>query len=351
MKYLFTGSLVANGTCEARRCGLVDMGRDVVALSYEPFFRYPTIPDQIGQKLYGLQILTGIGPGISGYSRRLLEVAREFQPDVVWIEKGHLVSKSLLREIKRNTGALLVCYNTDDIQYSRNGWRLHLPSISEYDVYFTTNRFNVPELVALGAKRVVLTKMGYNANLFGPQAVTPEEAAHLGAGVGFIGHWERATEQIIGSLVSKGVPIRVRGASWRKMKNGKPMKGVVEPYSLSTDEYTKAIIATQINLGINSAQSRNLSSGRSLEIPAAGGFLLAQRTVEHQDFYIEGKEAEFFDSNEELFEKVSYYLEHDAERQKIAKAGHERCVRSGYSWQELMVEVVRIIEGAECTGG
>jgi spore maturation protein CgeB len=75
--------------------------------------------------------------------------------------------------------------------------------------------------------------------------------------------------------------------------------------------------------------------------------LYADRRRSNRAFYIEGKEAEFFDSNEELFEKVSYYLEHDAERQKIAMAGHERCLKSGYSWQELMVDVVKTIEGAQ----
>jgi len=321
------------------------MGRKVEAVSYEPFFEYSKIPGPIARKIYSLQILTGVGPGIVGYSTHLLDVAYKFQPDVVWIDKGHFVSRSVLKEIKRRTGAFLVCYNTDDIRHSSNGWRLHLPSIPEYDVYFTTNSFNVPELTAFGARRVILTQMGYNRNLFAPRALASEDVSRLGASVGFIGHWERNTEELISRLVARGVQIRVRGASWTKVKNREALRTVVEPYALTIDDYVKAINATKINLGINSKQSRNLSSGRTFEIPAAGGFLLAQRTIEHQSFYVEGKEAEFFGSEGELFDKVNYYLEHDAERQRIALAGHQRCITSGYSWQELMAGLVKIIEG------
>ena len=38
----------------------------------------------------------------------------------------------------------------------------------------------------------------------------------------------------------------------------------------------------------------------------------------------------------ELVEKARYYLEHDEERQEIARNGRERCEASGYSWRAIM---------------
>jgi len=59
---------------------------------------------------------------------------------------------------------------------------------------------------------------------------------------------------------------------------------------------------------------------------------------------VEGKEAEFFGVIEELADKARYYLNHDTERERIAAAGHRRCTTSGYSWQELMVSLVKRVE-------
>jgi spore maturation protein CgeB len=346
MKYLYTGSLIDSSTCEARRSGLLDMGREVISVNYEPFFKNNLLPRSIARKFNSFQTLSGIGPSIWRYNRHLLAMARQHAPDVVWIDKGHFVSRHTLRRIRRETKAFIVCYNTDDIQYARNGWRLHLPCIQEYDIYFTTNQFNVPELKALGSKRVMLTHLGYNRDLFRPRSVAADDAARLGAPVGFIGHWEPATEALFIELLRFGVKLRIRGASWRKARCSPELSNCIEEGSLGRDDYTKALISTEINLGVNSSQSRNLSSGRTFEIPAVGGFLLAQRTSEHRMFYDEGKEAEFFGSAEELAEKAGYYLVHDDERRAIALAGHRRCISSGYSWQEQMVGLVSSVEDA-----
>ena len=48
-----------------------------------------------------------------------------------------------------------------------------------------------------------------------------------------------------------------------------------------------------------------------------------------QEFYCEGKEAEFFDGPEEFMDKVKFYLRSEKERKRIAAAGYARVVASG----------------------
>ena len=60
--------------------------------------------------------------------------------------------------------------------------------------------------------------------------------------------------------------------------------------------------------------------------------LLADRTEEHQQFFEEGKEAEFFASCEELLEKVKFYCGNESARKCVADGGYKRCKEGGYSY-------------------
>ena len=52
----------------------------------------------------------------------------------------------------------------------------------------------------------------------------------------------------------------------------------------------------------------DLHTSRTFEIPACGGFMLSERSKEHSDFFEENKEAIFFDSAEELFNKINIFI-------------------------------------------
>ena len=77
-----------------------------------------------------------------------------------------------------------------------------------------------------------------------------------------------------------------------------------------------------------------------MEIPAGGGFMLAERTDEHLRLFEEGREAAYFSSHNELVDKIRYYLANESERARIARAGYERCIRDGYSFDNRIREIV-----------
>jgi hypothetical protein len=67
--------------------------------------------------------------------------------------------------------------------------------------------------------------------------------------------------------------------------------------------------------------------GRLVEVPLTGGFLLTEYMPDIEGFFKVGEECDVFYSEKDMLEKVKYYLEHDEERESIAKRGHERALR------------------------
>lgn len=80
--------------------------------------------------------------------------------------------------------------------------------------------------------------------------------------------------------------------------------------------------------------------GRNFEVPGCGAFLLTEYVDHLEDYYEIGKEVECFRSLKELVEKIDYYLKHEEERERIAKAGYERTMRE-HTWEKRFNDIFK----------
>ena len=81
---------------------------------------------------------------------------------------------------------------------------------------------------------------------------------------------------------------------------------------------------SKINLNIT---SRTIETGipqRILDILSCGGFCMTNEQTEIEDYFTDGKELVIYRSPEDLKEKTAYYLTHEEQREKIARAGLDR---------------------------
>jgi spore maturation protein CgeB len=86
---------------------------------------------------------------------------------------------------------------------------------------------------------------------------------------------------------------------------------------------------------------------RSFEVPACGGIMLAEDSVEHRAFFEDGKEAFFFASPEEMVDQASRLLTiSKVEANEVRMAARQRSVASGYSYRDraraALAEIERI---------
>jgi len=215
-----------------------------------------------------------------------------------------------------------------------------------YDVVFTTKSYNCTpnELPSLGAQRVIFVDKAFDIHAHRPIPVSLNDVEALGGDVGFIGSYERERAESMLYLAKNGISVRLWGYGWSKLVGYHPNL-LIENRSLLGDDYAKGLCATRINLGFLRKMSRDLQTDRTMEIPACGAFMLAERTGEHLRLFEEDKEAAYFGSNEELLEKVRYYLDHEDERRRIASAGRKRCLDSGYSHHERLKYMLSVAIG------
>lgn len=260
--------------------------------------------------------------------------------DLLWVEKGNTIWPKTLRFVKKTLPETkLISLSEDDMYAKHNQSLFYRWGLGLYDCVFTTKKYNLSELEQIGAKRTELFLDAYDETLHRPTVLSKREKSLYGCDVGFIGTFEEDRARSMLFLAENGIKVSIWGNGWGVWKE-KHKNLIIKKNAIYGPEYVKAICATKINLCFLRKINRDEVTSRSVEIPACGGFMLAERTERHKEFFTEQSEAEFFGSDRELLEKVRYYLKHDEERSRIALGGKKRCEVSGYSMEEQLQEVL-----------
>ena len=341
-RILYVGQILPDSTTVQRMNALQRLGNDVVCLTTvvddQATSVNPSLTKRVHRKLFGLQDRAGANAKICDFIHK-----QSF--DIVWIDKGLTIRPDTLRLIKESQpNCQIIGFSPDDMLNPANQSKHFLSGLRYYDYYVTTKSYNVSELKQLGCPNVLFTDNGYDSGTHRPLAISAGEKKNLGGPIGFIGQWEKARSEALCFLAdSLPTDVRVWGYTWERCKS-RPQNLLLENRPMWGKQYAKAICAFDINLCFLRKCNRDLQTTRSVEIPACGAFMLAERTDEHRKLFEEGKEADFFSNNDELLKKVRYYLDHENERLDIAKAGYSRCLRDGYSYENRLKGILSIID-------
>jgi spore maturation protein CgeB len=108
----------------------------------------------------------------------------------------------------------------------------------------------------------------------------------------------------------------------------------------SMTEMPKIFHLSKINLNLTSKPIRTGLPLRIWDILGAGGFVLSNYQSEIPEYFEIGKDLETFSSEEELLDKIGYYLTHEQERQAIAERGYRKA-KEQYSLRSKVEEMLR----------
>lgn len=110
----------------------------------------------------------------------------------------------------------------------------------------------------------------------------------------------------------------------------------------STTEMPKIFHLSKINLNFTSKPIRTGLPLRLWDILGAGGFALTNFQSEIPEYFEVGKDLDIYASEEELMEKIRYYLEHEKERQAIAESGYRKA-KEQYSLELRVKQILKTV--------
>jgi spore maturation protein CgeB len=360
MKILYLGDISPGQTCLMRMRAMERLGHQVCGVStVEAWRKAAWLQRQIQRRFHR-------GSVVNAINKEVLDAARVFRPDLVWADKQEFLRPETLHEL-RKSGARLVSFTPDP--YFTLTWKrtpLMDAAMRQVDVFVYCKSYEKEDYEALG-KQAIYMPLGYCDEAHRP---LPSSDPHWHCDVGFLGGWEPRRERMLHQVATTGVDLKIWGGYWEFLNDGrvtlrrriilKQLAGT-EPFAIHRDsilssclnggevygdDYARALSGAKIGLGFLRKVCPDQHTTRSFEIPACGSMLLADRTQEHQEFFEEGKEAEFFSTVEEMRDKAMFYIADDRARLRVARKGYRRCRTGRYSYlyrlASVFSEILRI---------
>lgn len=332
-KILYVGSLTERDTSFHRMLAMRQLGYEVYTLDTNKF-----LPK--GFEL-AIQYRLGIGRMVHVLNQAILKEVSMRHPDLVWFDKALFVTRETLISLQSLTKT--VHLNPDDpFGMHRIGWRIFNRAIPYYDLHFVSRPQNISEYLSRGAKRVFEYDRSFSPDYHRPLSMEEMQGVEK-FDVGFVGSYAPQRARSIDFLHRNNYLVHVFGSGWDKHKIEKRYKSLFSPPVVGI-HYARTLNAMRIALHFLRRENRDEQDSRTFEIPACKTFMLAERSGKHEQLFAEGKEAVFFDNDQDLLEKLNYYLTHVHERDVIANAGYHKSVAAGYDHLNRLRQLIGLVE-------
>ncbi len=247
---------------------------------------------------------------------QLVKAAVDFRPDVAMFMGAAGWDAASLRRVKRLCKGRVVVLATDDPRVVPGlkslAW---LESLAEFDIVFVPAEAAIPTFYQLGAKRVATYGFSYN-----PKFHFPRAASGPYSDVAYLGSWGPLQEMWLDRIAAE-FPLRIYGWGWQHASRKSRARACWARGEGLESEMNAAISSSKIIFNMARAEHGAAYSAKTLEIPACGGFMLTNWTREQAELFEDGKECVFYNTMDDMLDKVRYYLQNGAEREEIRQAG------------------------------
>ncbi len=162
--------------------------------------------------------------------------------------------------------------------------------------------------------------------------------------VTFIGKPLKPRLNVLRFLIKNKINLKIFGRGWENYPEFKNFYAG----QLESKDLIKVINQSKINLSLLKNEYGALHfKGRVLMFPSCKAFSLTEYFNKCLEFFKKNKEIVMFKNNEELLEKIKYYLKHEKEREKIAENSYIRVKENHNVSKDFKEMFKKIIEKPE----
>lgn len=330
MKILLTGNTF-HGYDEDLLNGLKELGHEVDFLFnniHGPFnninqthlkWMYGVLPSKFNVNYFK-------NKSIATYNQHLLKLIKANDYQLVLFIGAKTVFEETLTAIKIPK----VLWFMDGVKYYTD---LH-EKFKLFDHLFLFEPTDKELLTFLPSSNISILHLGFSTKRFYPLSSTKK------FDFSFVGSFYPNRDEILKPIVdtfSNGV---IYG-DFKKSKYD-AIKKLNQKAQISIAATNMLFNASKCNINIHHPQSIAGLNVRTFEILGSGNLQFVERKKVASTFFKDDQEIVFYDSKEELKDKMNYYLNHEDQAQKISIEGYQKAI-SQHTWKHRLEELLTTI--------
>lgn len=282
---------------------------------------------------------------VSNPANKVFEILKEFKPDLIIHTKNELPAETF-QELRRLTK--VIQWYPDPVipkwipQYVRAA-----------DIFFTMSKGLLDEFRKLNPNSFWLSQ-AFEPSFFQIKEIAPEDINTFSTDVTFVGNLGSKPQYLmrrtyLESVISEGFKLKWWGPRLpRKLSTiplilGKLGKSYGGKFVWG-EEYAKVTKLSKVFLAFDAEPHiRKSMSARMYTAVGCGAFYMCQHVDGIEEVLEPNKEIVTFRSEQEMINKIRFYLKNDELRMKIAEAGKRRVLKE-HTYEIRIRQMLRIIE-------
>lgn len=273
-------------------------------------------------------------------NRRLIDQARAFQPDVLWLPgDNRVIYPATLATLKQETGCKIV-YSTGispvvfSLPIERQAARL-------YDLVLVNDYYHGIQWLELGAKHMeCLPTSACDPDFHHPYNLSDEQRQAYTCDIAFVG--TLIPDNLYSRRVQALEALRDFDLGIWSVHDVPPsLRPHVRGRALGED-MLEVLSAAKITINVHGDFMRYGGNMRLFEAAGTGIFQIADDLPGTHEWFEEGETIVTFKDLDDLRTKVAYYLTHEAEREAIARRAQEH-VYAHHTYDQRIARVEELV--------